>query len=392
MAAPTAGGAVFVLVSGGQIEGQLLNPDEKPRQTYVVRTETGGTVKLVSTQVDRVLTVSDDLAWYRQALPKVPPTVEGHEAMAEECRRRNLNQQREFHLQEILKLNPEHAEARYGLGYSKVEGNWVKTDEWMLSRGYIRYRGAWRIAQDVALEQTAEKHEKQVKEWLQKVKTWRTAITKRRGKEQEALEAIRAIRDVAAAPALAEIVEDTRESRELRLVCIEVLGKLRCPAGWSAFIKRAVEDTDPHIREACLDQLAQFGTPQAVRACERLLASKDNIKVNRAALCLGALQDPSATQPLINALVTEHKFILQSSGGSPGQMNLGFGNSPSGGGNSFSAGGRPQMIEKKLQNEAVLNALVALHPGINFGYDVEAWKRWYANKDRPTVLDLRRDL
>ncbi len=392
VAAPTAGGAVFVLVSGGQIEGQLLNPDEKPRQTYVVRTETGGTVKLVSTQVDRVLTVSDDLAWYRQALPKVPPTVEGHEAMAEECRRRNLNQQREFHLQEILKLNPEHAEARYGLGYSKVEGNWVKTDDWMLSRGYIRYRGAWRIAQDVALEQTAEKHEKQVKEWLQKVKTWRTAITKRRGKEQEALEAIRAIRDVAAAPALAEIVEDTRESRELRLVCIEVLGKLRCPAGWSAFIKRAVEDTDPHIREACLDQLAQFGTPQAVRACERLLASKDNIKVNRAALCLGALQDPSATQPLINALVTEHKFILQSSGGSPGQMNLGFGNSPSGGGNSFSAGGRPQMIEKKLQNEAVLNALVALHPGINFGYDVEAWKRWYANKDRPTVLDLRRDL
>jgi hypothetical protein len=392
VAAPTAGGAVFVLVSGGQIEGQLLNPDEKPRQTYVVRTETGGTVKLVSTQVDRVLTVSDDLAWYRQALPKVPPTVAGHEAMAEECRRRNLNQQREFHLQEILKLDPEHAEARYGLGYSKVEGNWVKTDEWMLSRGYIRYRGAWRIAQDVALEQTAEKHEKQVKEWLQKVKTWRTAITKRRGKEQEALEAIRAIRDVAAAPALAEIVEDTRESRELRLVCIEVLGKLRCPAGWSAFIKRAVEDTDPHIREACLDQLAQFGTPQAVRACERLLTSKDNIKVNRAALCLGALQDPSATQPLINALITNHKFILQSSGGSPGQMNLGFGNSPGGGGNSFSAGGRPQVIEKKLQNEAVLNALVALHPGINFGYDVEAWKRWYANKDRPTVLDLRRDL
>ena len=392
VAAPTAGGAVFVLVSGGQIEGQLLNPDEKPRQTYVVRTETGGTIKLVSNQVDRVLTVSDDLAWYRQALPKVPPTVEGHEAMAEECRRRNLNQQREFHLQEILKLNPEHAEARYGLGYSKVEGNWVKTDEWMLSRGYVRYRGAWRIAQDVALEQAAEKQEKQVKEWLQKVKTWRTAITKRRGKEVEALEAIRAIREPAAAPALAEIVEDIRESRELRLVCIEVLGKLRCPAGWSAFIKRAVEDTDPHIREACLDQLAQFGTPQAVRACERLLASKDNIKVNRAALCLGALQDPSATQPLINALITEHKFILQSSGGSPGQMNLGFGNSPSGGGNSFSAGGRPQVIEKKLQNEAVLNALVALHPGINFGYDVEAWKRWYASKDRPAVLDLRRDL
>lgn len=391
-AVPTACGAVFVLVTGGQIEGQLLNPEEKPRQAYFVRTEAGGTVKLVSAQVDRVLTISEDLAWYQQALPNVPPTVEGHWAMAEECRRRSLKQQREFHLQEILKLDPEHAEARYGLGYSKVEGNWVKTDEWMLSRGYVRYRGAWRIIQDVALEQAADKQDKLVKDWRQKVKVWRTAITKRRGKEQEALESLREIRDVAAGPALAEIVEDTRESRELRLVAIEVLGRLRCGAGWTAFIKRALEDTDPHIREACLDQLSEFGAPQAVRSCEKLLTSKDNLKVNRAALCLGALHDATATPALINALVTEHKFVIQSSGGNPGQTNAGFGTGPGGGGNSFSAGGRPQIIERKLQNEGVLNALIALHPGINFGYDEEAWKRWYASKDRPLVLDLRRNL
>ncbi|NLF73145.1 MAG: HEAT repeat domain-containing protein [Candidatus Anammoximicrobium sp.] len=387
----TAQGAVFLLVTGGQIEGQLLNPDEKPRQAYVVRTETGGTVKLASAQVARVLTVSEDLAWYRESLPQVPPTVEGHWAMAEECRQRGLKQQREFHLQEILQRDSEHAEARYALGYSKVDGAWVKTDEWMLSRGYVRHRGAWRIAQDVALEQIAQRNEKQVKDWRQKVNTWRTAIHKRRGKEQEATDAIRAIDDPAAAPALAEIVGDTAEQRDLRLLCIEVLGKLHSPAGVTAFIQRALDDADPHIREACLDQLARYGTPQAVRICERLLASKDNQKVNQAAFCLGALQDPTATLPLINALVTEHKFIVQSSGGNPGQMNLGFGSGPSGGGNSFSAGGRPQVITKNLRNENVLNALVALHPGINFGYDIEAWKRWYVDRDRPAVLDLRRD-
>ena len=59
----TAQGAVFLLVTGGQIEGQLLNPQENPRQSYIVRTETGGTVKLALSQVDRVLTVSEDLAW-----------------------------------------------------------------------------------------------------------------------------------------------------------------------------------------------------------------------------------------------------------------------------------------------------------------------------------------
>ena len=391
VAVPAARGAVFVLVTGGQIEGQLLNPDEQPRQSYIIRTETGGTVKLASAQVDRILTLSEDLAWYHQTLPEVPPTIDGHWTMAEECRRRNLNPQREFHLQEILTLDPEHAEARYGLGYSQVDGNWVRTDQWMLSRGYVRYRGAWRIAQDVALEQAREKHDKQVKDWRQKIKTWRTAIAKRRGREQEALEALRAIRDPAAAPALAEIVEDARESRELRMVCIEVLGRLRSSAGVNAFVKQAVEDPDPHIREACLDQLARYGTPQAVRACQKMLTSKDNQRVNRAAVCLGVLQDSSATLSLINALITEHRFVLQSGGGSPGQMNLGFGGGPGTSGNTFSAGGRPQVIDKKLRNQGVLSALVALHPGINFGYDVEAWKRWYATRNRPPILDLRRD-
>ena len=226
----TAQGAVFVLATGGQIEGQLLNPNEKPRQSYIVRTDSGGTVKLATAQVNRVLTVSEDLAWYQQAAPKVPPTVAGHWAMAEECRQRSLNQQREFHLQEILKRDPEHAEARYALGYSKVDGAWVQTDEWMLSRGYIRFRGAWRIAQDVALEQLVQRNDQQVKDWRQKVKTWRTAVNKQRGKEQEALDAIREIDDPAAAPALAEIVEDTQERRDLRLLCIQVLGKMRCPA------------------------------------------------------------------------------------------------------------------------------------------------------------------
>ncbi len=387
----TAGSAVFSLVTGGQVEGRLLNPDEQPRTSYLVRTETGGTVRLAAADVGRVVTVSEDLAWYRQTLPTVPPTVPGHWAMAEQCRERNLRTERDLHLREILKLDPDNAEAHYGLGYSKVDGNWILADQLMQSRGYVRYRGAWRIAQDVALEQAAEKYDKLVKDWRQKVKTMQTAINKQRGKEHDALAALRAIRDPAAAPALAEIVDDPRQSRELRLVCIEVLGRLRSAAGVAAFVKQIIEDADPHIREACLDQLARYGAPQAVRACEKMLASKDNRRVNRAAACLAALHDVSVTASLINSLVTTHKFVIQNPGGSPGQMNLGFGSGPSGSGNSFTAGGRPQTVEKQLQNEGVLHALVTLHPGVNFGFDVASWKRWYANQNRPNVLDLRRD-
>ena len=36
---------LFVLRTGGQVEGELLNPDEKPRESYVVKTQFGGQLR-----------------------------------------------------------------------------------------------------------------------------------------------------------------------------------------------------------------------------------------------------------------------------------------------------------------------------------------------------------
>ncbi len=388
--ASAAQAAVFVLSNGGHVQGQLLNPDQKPRQTYVVRTPSGGTVTLGQDQVDRVLTISEDLAWYHDSLPKVAATVDAHWAMAEACKQRGLKTQRNVHLEEILKLDPEHQEAHYGLGHSKVEGRWVNADQWMRNRGYVRYRGAWRIPQDVALEQSFEKYTNRSKEWQRKVKSWRTMIAKRRGKEQDAIDAIEAIDDPSAATALIGILEDERESRHLRLLCVDVLGRLRSPAAVAAFVRRAMEDPDAHVRDACLDQLVEFGTPAAVRGFQQMLKSLDNQKINRAAICLGMLKAQQAAIPLIEALHTEHKYKVQSGGG-PGQMTLGFGGGSGGSGNTFGAGGQPKIVKRTLQNDGVLNALVSIFPGINFGYDKAAWKNWYTQQHRPPVGSLRRD-
>jgi hypothetical protein len=301
-----------------------------------------------------------------------------------------LKTQREFHLEEILKLDPEHQEAHYGLGHSKVDGRWVNADQWMRSRGYVRYRGAWRIPQDVALEQAFDKYTDRSKQWQRKVKTWRTMIAKGRGKEQEAMDAIAAIDDPIASIALIAILENEREPRGLRLLCVDVLGRLRTPNAVAAFVRCAIEDPDAHIRDACLDQLVEFGTPAAVRGFQQLLKSLDNLKVNRAALCLGALRSRESAIPLIEALQTEHKFKIQTGGG-PGQMNLGFGGGSGGSGNTFGAGGRPKIITRTLNNEGALNALVSIFPGINFGYDEQAWKKWYVEQHRPPVTSLRRD-
>lgn len=390
MVADPSRAAVFLLVNGGQIEGEWVNRDEKQRQTYVVRTEHGGVITVANAQVDEVVEKSEALAWYEHWLPKTPQTVEGHWKMAEECRKRWLKEQREHHLGEILKLDPDHKQARYGLGYSRVEDRWVKTDEWMTNQGYIRYRGDWRIPQDVMLEKAAEEVANRQRDWKEKVSTWHSWIRKGRGKERDAVDSLRAIDDPSAAAALADILKDEKEPRHVRMLMIEVMGKLQSPIAVGTFVERAINDPDPNIRDACLDQLARFGTEHAVRAFQKLLKSSDNKIVNRAAYCLGSLGEPEATLALINSLVTEHKFLVKT-GGDPGRMNVGFGNGPGGGGNTFGVGGRPKLVKQSLKNENVLNALIALNPGVNFNYNIEAWKAWYIDQRQPPLEDLRRD-
>lgn len=384
-----ASAAEFVLVNGGRIEGELLNPDQSPRQTYLVAVTRGAKITLTNDQVAKVVDRSDELKWYDQWLPKMPPTVDGHWTMAEECRKRGLTEQRQKHLQWILEMDPQHEGARYGLGYSRVNGNWVRMDEWMTQQGYIRYRGSWRLPHDVAIEKAAEERDRRVKDWKRKIKTWRTWVEKRRGKETDALENIKRIRDVDAAEALADVVKDEQAHADFRLICIHVLGELKSAAGVAAFVDRAINDPNANVRDACLDELTRHGAPVAVAAFTKLLTSPDNKKVNRAAVGLGRLKDPAPTLDLIEALVTEHKFLLKS-GGAPGQLNLGFGSGPGSGGNGFSAGNSTKLIKRSLQNQGVLNALLQIHPGINFAYDEQRWKDWYIDENTPVAVNLRR--
>jgi len=120
------------------------------------------------------------------------------------------------------------------------------------------------------------------------------------------------------------------------------------------------------------------------------LKHKDNTRVNRAAMGLAALKDPSTIGPLIDALVTTHKFKIVPS--NPGAMSLGFGSD--GRGNSSGGigigGSQTRVVKREIPNEAVLAALVTL-TGQNFDFEVKAWKRWYAGQtQQPGEIDFRR--
>ena len=387
--APQVRAEVFLLTHGGRVEGEWRNKDGAPHETYEIETPDGGKITLSASQVAEVIVKSEVLRRYEELLPKVPDTVEGHTEMAERCRKAGLKSQREFHLRKVLELDPNNADAHRGLGYSQVDGEWIKADEWLKNQGYVRYKGAWRLPQEVELDARDERQSVEEKDWRKRLRRWRGSIVQGRDDSAESLAQLRAVDSPLAIAGLSELLHEDDEPTQLKLLYIELLGKFHGSAAAAALLERVMKDPELEVRERSIEALKKHGTHQAVAVLSRALKDKDNQVVNQAAWALGRLGAPEAIPALIEAITTKHRFQVQPGGG-PGSINTGF--SPTGG-NALQAGGRPRIIEKELPNRHVLQALTLLTPdGINFSYDRQAWKNWFAHQQIEPGANLRRDM
>ena len=396
-----AGGAaradVFVLENGGRVSGELLNPTESPREKFVVETPGGGRVTLQRNQVKQRLTVRAAEAEYQKIRPSYPDTVDGHWELAQWCLQERLTAQRETHLKRILELEPDHEEVRRLLGYRRHNGKWLTRDEFMEAQGYRRYKGDWKLPQQIDLIEGKRTEDVAEKEWFQKINRWRGWLNGGERGEQ-AKQNIEAINDPHAVRALVAAMQDDRR-QAARVLFIGVLGRLATPTALKALAACSLDDADDEVRLSCLDQLKTKKTPELVSFYAGKLRPKnsDNVVVNRAAMALGQLNDRSAIGPLIEALVTTHKFKVNTSGGGggPGSMSSTFGTGAGGkgappGAGGLSVGGGPQIITQQLANQPVLDALVAL-TGVNFAFDKQQWRAWYASQKGNDSIDARRD-
>jgi hypothetical protein len=374
---------VFYLDNGGRIEGVLLNPDESPRLNYHVESSIGARLVLAGDQVDRVVVTSDAQRAYQAFLPTVPDTLEGHWDVAERCRVAGLDEERTFHLEQVLRHDPDHEKARHALGFSLVDGKWTRQDDWLESKGFVAYRGSFRLPQEIQLEEAADEQEKKAVEWRKKIKLWESWVLKGRDRSQEAQLNLRKIRDPWAAPALAEaLTRDKKLPRQLRLLYVDILKELGPNAATKVLVSLALEDQDAAVRDRCLDHLSEWRSAFAVRTFIQALEHDQNQMVHRAAVALGRMQNATATLPLIEALFTEHKQVVGGSGVRPSFSNQGSG---------LSVGGGPKVVKRTVKNQPVLRALALIHDGVNFGFDQAAWKRWYVEQATPQQLSLRRD-
>ncbi len=251
----------------------------------------------------------------------------------------------------------------------------------MAAMGFIRYRGAWRTAQEIELIERDEAAKLASKQWYGKLERLRRSLDK--PGNDRAAEAIREISDPVAVAAIVAAVH-SEPVFQVRSWYLESLARIRTPDALMALVAIALDHADRETRIAATERLVLVGPHQAVPALAPALASADNAQVNRAAEALGRLGVPSAIEPLIAALETNHVAVTD--GPAAGSTSATF--TPAGGG--LSMGGGPKKKVVRVRNDRVLEALVAL-TGVNFEWDQAAWRAWLINERAlPADFDPRR--
>ncbi len=378
---------VFVLENEGRIQGEWLNKADTKADHYLIRTATGGSVKLARDQVVKVYVPSADELEYERIRDTYEDTAEGQWSLSEWCREKNLRETRRKHLERVIELDTNHADARRALGYSLIENEWKTQDQVYIERGYVRYRGRWRLPQEVDLLERQRQNKKETGEWFRKLKLWRNWLDDERAGQAEDM--LSNVTDPNAVPALAQYFRGEKVPN-IRILYVETLAQIPSSDAIYALGDGALYDGDLEVRLTCLDFLKKEPHPELVKYYAGVLKHKENEIVNRAAFCLKELNDPSAVSALIDALVTTHKHTIKEGSDSQYSATFGGAGNPGGGGGGLSAGGSTKVIVEHVRNTDVLDALVSL-TGANFGYDLQAWKYWMTGQQKAAAANVRRD-
>ena len=384
--APSVRADLFELKDGGEVVGSVI--DRNDRGDYVVRTSDGAEIALDRNSIQKIVQQDEAAIEYRRKSRAMHDTVEAHRELAEWCRARKLLDEADHHLARVAALDPDDEEVRRSLGYQRVGNRWLTSDQVMAERGMIFYDGKFRTRQDAALREREKKQSTVDVDWFQQIRQWRGQLDNRRAERvAEAQAHLLAISDPQAAPALIRVMEDEEEEAIFDLF-LRVLSQLDHPASLQHLVGYALDPgIRAEVRAQSRDYIVRWPRPVPIVPFVEALKSKDNKVVNLAGLALHELNNPDAISPLIDALVTTHKFIIQPEGGG-GQINPSFG---TGGGGLNVGGNAPKVIQKDLRNEKVYQALMRLSGGQKFDYDEPAWRAWYVDMQMRKHVNARRD-
>lgn len=396
------------IVQSGSLEGENLAP-------VVIKSLSGATVQIAAADVDSIHRRKLANEEYIQKALRLPQTVAAHADLAEWCRQRGLQKERKLHLEAVLGIEPDNAAARKALGYSLRDGVWMTQDDYMESRGYVRHKGKWILPQERELLELQEQETEAERQWYKPVRMWFGWVTGDNPERQATgVEQFRALQEGAAAAAVIKTFQKV-QAEPLRFLLAETLANLENPKAVRKLIDMSLSDESSAVRLLALQTVKRRARKSGIAAYVRALRNESNLIVNRAGEALTEVGDDTAIAPLIEALVTRHRYKIEVPANAVGTTSdgrwiqaidptllppniaglLATGQLPSGvvmnyGGGGAAAATRIVTIKYDEKNPAVLEALTAL-TGENFGFDEPAWRRWRsAQQSSPVPLKSRR--
>lgn len=376
------------LKSGRILTGKVTEHEADKGGKYIIlTTETGAVYKLDESDiVKKVIPFSVAEVEYKKRLRLVRDIATDHVEIAKWCKKQDLGKTRfkeqiRWHHENVVRLDPDHKNARKELGYIKLpDGNWVAESEFKSRQGYVKVRTKW------------------VPELSKQVKANDDEFDAKFGaKKKEFNRWVRAAENGnASASALANICDsstvflvynraieiNTSNNRgiEMLRVHLDAISTVRSGTAIRMMSQFAMMHPSKEIREHAIALLSQREidhTTVVLTLAEGLLSTNRGI-VEASAFAIGEVASTDsysrdhAIVPLVNALVTEHDEKIPGALAA-GRMNPSFGS----GGSGLQMGGGPQTRKRKFNNQATLDALRRLFSEVRFGFDEKIWLDWY---------------
>lgn len=372
------------LRSGGEVAGTVVSEEEQgDDKLLTISLASGGSLKLLRSQIGQIETTTPEELAYAEQLKTLVDTPDGHFQLALWCEEQRLRPQQEYHLLQVIKLDPEHEDARHDLGYSRIRGEWATRDQILRRDGRL---SNGMLFEEFEIERRKDDFEARQTEYIRNLRVWRKGIGKTR--HAEMLANIQAVEDPAAVRPIVDLLSK-ETSRDGKMLWLETLAQIRHPDVQDPLIQIALLEEEELVRSRAINILKTFEDPSTQRYFMVYLdpAKYPPSVINRAGRALVELGNREAVRALIESVVTSHK-VDNPNAGSAGAISPTFDNQ--GGGSFKFGGGGPKTVTVQSKNEGVRSALQEI-TGVDYQFDKAAWMNWYSSQQIPVgAFDLRR--
>jgi hypothetical protein len=374
----TARADLFYLNNGGQIEGQFRGETDTH---YQVRSYVG-LIEIAKADVNRREPATSVFDEYDRRKAFNSNTPDGLVELANWCNKHGLQLEQRQHLDQALKLNPNHAGARAALGYTRVGDLWVESKT-VVQSDLSRRRAARRAkieaqrefaARYASLEQTVRSLDGRY--FIGRAEERHIGYAK--------LEALVA-QDSLALEAIFNVM--TRSRHEIfREAVLDLFTGTQGLEATEYLAVMALEDRSAAIRANASESLLKRDPLVVIQILLRALSEPSAAIQNRAVDLLAKLDAQESIPKLISLLVGERKKWVESSVedqlidtryaygtfyGPCMQVTTLVNESP-----VFTYRSEFRRENVPVYRNTVRDALVKL-TGQDFGFDQAAWATWY---------------